>query len=300
MNLKRKYQAAVTLIELLIVVAIISILAAIAVPNFLEAQVRSKVSRTKQDLAFIAVALEAYFADYKLYPQVPHLVEIPEKKSLTEEEFKKYFMEVKAEEKETTPVQPLIPPEIPPEFISELPFLPPKKGLREINPPLYALQKFFERKEEALKEIKSRKLEKEPQLLPPEIFMGIPYEEKAWAGFARQFAQRPFQIVNQDVNSPALFALTTPIAYIHSESLSDPFHTIKLHPFGYVNFTQLNPDGVLVPRLSRNMLYGVISFGPDSVFTYLNLTEPLFEVYDPTNGTVSNGDIIRWSENIEY
>ena len=34
-----------TLIELLIVVAIIAILAAIAVPNFLEAQVRSKISR---------------------------------------------------------------------------------------------------------------------------------------------------------------------------------------------------------------------------------------------------------------
>ena len=34
-----------TLIELLIVIAIIAILALIAIPNFLEAQTRSKVSR---------------------------------------------------------------------------------------------------------------------------------------------------------------------------------------------------------------------------------------------------------------
>ena len=39
-----------TLIELLIVVAIIAILAAIAVPNFLEAQVRAKVSRCRTDM----------------------------------------------------------------------------------------------------------------------------------------------------------------------------------------------------------------------------------------------------------
>ena len=51
---------AFTLIELLIVVAIIAILAAIAVPNFLEAQTRSKVSRTKADMRTCATALEAY------------------------------------------------------------------------------------------------------------------------------------------------------------------------------------------------------------------------------------------------
>jgi prepilin-type N-terminal cleavage/methylation domain-containing protein len=53
-----------TLIELLIVVAIIAILAAIAVPNFLEAQVRSKVSRVKSDLRSFATAIEAYTLDY--------------------------------------------------------------------------------------------------------------------------------------------------------------------------------------------------------------------------------------------
>ena len=58
---------AFTLIELLIVVAIIAILAAIAVPNFLEAQVRSKVSRCKADMRSIAVALEAYRVDATHY-----------------------------------------------------------------------------------------------------------------------------------------------------------------------------------------------------------------------------------------
>lgn len=57
-----------TLIELLIVVAIIAILAAIAVPNFLEAQVRAKVSRVRSDLRSIATALESYFIDNNAYP----------------------------------------------------------------------------------------------------------------------------------------------------------------------------------------------------------------------------------------
>ncbi len=52
-----------TLIELLIVVAIIAILAAIAVPNFLEAQTRSRVARTQNDLRAIALAMESYYVD---------------------------------------------------------------------------------------------------------------------------------------------------------------------------------------------------------------------------------------------
>jgi prepilin-type N-terminal cleavage/methylation domain-containing protein len=59
---------AFTLIELLIVVAIIAILAAIAVPNFLEAQTRSKVARTKADLRTVATALESYAVDTNHYP----------------------------------------------------------------------------------------------------------------------------------------------------------------------------------------------------------------------------------------
>jgi len=56
-----------TLIELLIVVAIIAILALIAVPNFLEAQIRSKISRAKADMRTIKTAMETYYVDNNTY-----------------------------------------------------------------------------------------------------------------------------------------------------------------------------------------------------------------------------------------
>lgn len=57
-----------TLIELLVVVAIIAILAAIAVPNFLEAQVRAKVSRARADMRSLLTAVETYHIDSNKYP----------------------------------------------------------------------------------------------------------------------------------------------------------------------------------------------------------------------------------------
>ena len=60
-----------TLIELLIVVAIIAILAAIAVPNFLEAQIRAKVSRAKADMRSIATAIEMHRVDNTRYYCAP-------------------------------------------------------------------------------------------------------------------------------------------------------------------------------------------------------------------------------------
>jgi len=63
-----RQRAAFTLIELLIVVGIIAILAAIAVPNFLEAQMRAKIARVRADLRTVATALEAYRTDMGDYP----------------------------------------------------------------------------------------------------------------------------------------------------------------------------------------------------------------------------------------
>ncbi|MEW6234525.1 MAG: prepilin-type N-terminal cleavage/methylation domain-containing protein [Candidatus Omnitrophota bacterium] len=65
---KRKNKgAAFTLIELLIVVAIIGILAAIAVPNFLNAQVRAKIARAVSNMRTASTALEQYFLDNNSY-----------------------------------------------------------------------------------------------------------------------------------------------------------------------------------------------------------------------------------------
>jgi prepilin-type N-terminal cleavage/methylation domain-containing protein len=60
---------AFTLIELIVVVAIIAILAAIAVSNYLESQIRAKVSRAKSDMRSMAIALESYAADKHGYPE---------------------------------------------------------------------------------------------------------------------------------------------------------------------------------------------------------------------------------------
>jgi type II secretion system protein G len=64
----KKLFLAFTLIELLIVVAIIGILAAIAVPNFMSAQIRAKVARAQSDMRSIVTALESYRVTNNVYP----------------------------------------------------------------------------------------------------------------------------------------------------------------------------------------------------------------------------------------
>jgi type IV pilus assembly protein PilA len=62
LNLKKK-KAGFTLIELMIVIAIIAILAAILVPNFLKARAQGQLTACKSNCKNIATALEMYSSD---------------------------------------------------------------------------------------------------------------------------------------------------------------------------------------------------------------------------------------------
>ena len=59
-----KNRGGFTLVEIMIVVAIIALLAAIAVPNFLRARKRSQASRVLQDMRMVDSAIDQYAIEY--------------------------------------------------------------------------------------------------------------------------------------------------------------------------------------------------------------------------------------------
>ena len=65
----RRKETGFTLIELMIVVAIIGILAAIAIPNFMNYQCKAKQSEAKSNLGNIRTAEEAYYAEKNSYAE---------------------------------------------------------------------------------------------------------------------------------------------------------------------------------------------------------------------------------------
>ena len=64
----RDAESGFTLIELMIVVAIIAILAGILIPNFVNARAQAQTAACESNIRAIATALELYYADNQVYP----------------------------------------------------------------------------------------------------------------------------------------------------------------------------------------------------------------------------------------
>jgi type II secretion system protein G len=65
---RRTAQRGFTLVELMVVVAIIALIAGIIIPNYVHARRQASVSDTEANLKQIATALELYFTDNLQYP----------------------------------------------------------------------------------------------------------------------------------------------------------------------------------------------------------------------------------------
>jgi type IV pilus assembly protein PilA len=69
-QLVKRFRTGFTLIELMIVVAIIGLLAALAIPNFLKFQARSKQSEARSNLKSYFTAERSYYADKQMFLDV--------------------------------------------------------------------------------------------------------------------------------------------------------------------------------------------------------------------------------------
>jgi len=264
-NTRMKTDHAFTLIELLIVVAIISILAAIFVPNFLEAQIRSKMAVTQDDLHSLATALEAYWIEQRAYP--PNLV-------------KMVLVEPPAPGK---PGDPGI-------FWAARIEAADGKWLCETSQS--AILRMGKIPQPAA--VRAR-----PELESPQLYIPRPSECPLF------------------YNGAALYHLTTPVPYIGSFprdlfypwgagghwyrppavfSAPDPtalpsWDLDSQRPYAYYNLTEMARDGVALPMFGRTVTYVVLSPGPRLQAMFTDPARPPTP-YDPTNGTVSDGDVI--------
>jgi type IV pilus assembly protein PilA len=63
-----------TLVELMVVVAIIGLLSAVAIPNFKKYQAKSKTSEAKLQLSSVYTALQSFYSDYDSYANCLNLM----------------------------------------------------------------------------------------------------------------------------------------------------------------------------------------------------------------------------------
>jgi len=66
--MSKKLQKGFTLIELMVVIVILGVLVAIAVPNLVQATERSRIASVKSNAHTLQAVVETYYVDYQTYP----------------------------------------------------------------------------------------------------------------------------------------------------------------------------------------------------------------------------------------
>lgn len=249
----RTPRAAFTLVEIVLVLALITTLFLYAVPNFMEAQVRAQVVAARADLHSLAGALEAYFVDNRAYP--PNVIRMIETPALS------------------APGQGKI------------------AGV-----------------------VESRRLELEGNLWLCETLESAAFR----LGKQNAATAKDCPLL---YNGMALVRLTTPVAYLGHlppqvfQQPPDPSKPSALYrpppvwgpgdasvppswdlwpqrPYGYVNFTDIAPDGVMLSGIGYTTAFMLTSPGPNYTPDFTDPQTIAPAIYDPVSGTVSTGDIV--------
>ncbi len=265
---------AFTLIELLIVVSVIAVLAAIAVPNFLEAQTRSKVSRTKSDHSELVAALRSYYTDYHAFPP----------QSSDRSNVYQYLSE-NPNHTFSSYLESLI------EEASELDQEPEVEVENEVEDDVDGMIDPFA-----------------PGNMPSfSMGMGAFGMGGAAMGPAGNLQTEDSELFKAHVQSGYdLWPLTSPVAYMSTRLPVEVFDFASWNSGGefrnvppmYLNLYELpapkpGEDGEMVQRIGERYL--ILSPGPatnDIKSSENPVVDPLVH-YDPTNGTISMGTVFR-------
>ncbi len=280
----KRIHHAFTMIELLTVVALIAILAAIAVPNFLAAQTVSKTARTKSDMAVVVAALSAYHADYRAYPPNDRQLQALLIRMV---DYSAPVVPASAVNPTPTPAPPGYDPRFDANPMVNI-YDPPSNNIssQQAND----LVAYYATPDDS----PITWYREDPTF-------GTRPEDGSVTFGSEDSGFPPFEASDSNLR-----VLTTPVAYFTTEAPLDNFSSRyagggQRSPSGYryINLSQLRQSRPHSVPLPNEWHYHLSSPGPTQSYSSVRSRRHypeginLWHVYDPTNGTVSPGMIFR-------
>lgn len=245
---------AFTLLEILLVVVIILMGTYLMwMPNFLEAQTRAQVSAAKAELHTVAGALEAYFLEHRAYP--PNVIKMTG-----------------------------APRQLKPSQAKTAGVLESRHIRLRGNTWLYETRDSVEGR------LGKNNVARVPDC--PLYYNGAALVRvttpMAYIGHLppQQFPP-PF-----DPSKPPPLYRPPPVWGPVAPSVQPTWDLWGQRPYGYYNFLEIDPDGVMLPEARHAVAYILVSPGPSRTLDFTDPSLPALTIYDPTNGTISTGDIV--------